>query len=98
MINFDDFVKHNYSNTWIKQPGISLYVRKSHRGADYEIGNMNAVIPGRKSLTAFLNLYEPQYRFYIEQIFNERLIPYFEKRGYTIIGTYDTPHMIGPAK
>lgn len=86
-MTFEQFVKSGPSNAWVREPGIELYVRRSlpSRGTDFDLANMNANPPGVGALTRFLDKYEPQYTFYIENIHNERLIPYFKRRGYVIV-------------
>jgi hypothetical protein len=87
-MSFDEFVVfRSMRNSWVQEPGIELYVRRSipSRGTDFDLANMNADRPGSGALTAFLDKYEPLYSFYIENLLNPRLVPYFEKRGYTQI-------------
>jgi hypothetical protein len=72
------------TSEWVFEPGIRIYVRKGWRPrhGDYVLANMEATTPGKGALTKFLDTWEPKYQFSVEQILNERLIPYFERRGY----------------
>lgn len=99
-LDFAEFIGSMRINAWVREPGINLYVRRSWRSTsgDYHLANMAADIPGAGALTAFLNTYEPRFRFYIENIMEDRLRPFFLKRGYTYT-TNDYPRcMIGPER
>lgn len=78
-------------NGWIQEPGtIDIYVRRvfvptMRYGADIELANMTAEKPGKGALTAFLNRYEPLFRFYVENVMNPRLYDYLIRRGYQIV-------------
>lgn len=97
-MKFAQFVASPLRNDWIKEPGISIYIRRAIRkDADYDLANMQSTDPGKGSLTRFLDTYEPHYKFYIENIFNERLIPYFLRRGYNFANGHTEPQcMVGP--
>ncbi len=72
--------------TWIREPGISIYVRKSVPGreTDFDLASMEADEQGGGALTQFLDKYEPHCRFYVENVLTKRLVEYFKRRGYTI--------------
>ena len=90
--SFEDFIgprcKHLRS-AWTYEPGIELYFRRptgySHN-ADWELASMKADKPGNGALTAFLDRFEPQFTFMIENVLEDRLAAYFERRGYRIVG------------
>ena len=87
-MNFEQFAKSNFRNSWVKEPGIEIYIRRcllTSRNADFEIANMVAKTPGKGALTKFLDKYEPEYAFFIECVLNKRLWTYFERRGYTCV-------------
>lgn len=85
-MTFEEFIDYRGHSQWVREPGINIYMRKpliaSH--GDIELANMSADSPGKGALTRFLNKYESICRFYVENIFNERLIAYLERRGYRI--------------
>jgi hypothetical protein len=90
-MTFEDFVASGarLRNSWIEEPGLSIYVRKPTgltHNADFELASMEAEDPGRGSLRAFLERNEPSYTFYVENVLNERLTSFFERRGYRIVG------------
>lgn len=84
-MTFEQFINSKIRNAWIEESGeLALYVRKSilpHRG-DIEIANMSAATPGNGALTTFLDKYENEYSFFIENVLNPRLSQYLERRGY----------------
>lgn len=90
-MTFEEFIvaKPKLRNAWVREPGLSIYVRRptgfSH-DADYELASMEADVPGNGALTSFLEMNEKSASFYVENILNDRLIPFFEKRGYRIVG------------
>jgi hypothetical protein len=89
---------------WVREPGLRIYMRgpKFAQGADFTLSNISADKPGNGALTRWLDEYEPQFCFYIEQILERRFYLYFQRRGYRDApgaGTRyakSTPHMIGP--
>lgn len=91
-MTFEEFVTQGpkLRNKWLREPGLSIYVRKptglSHN-ADFELASMEADEPGSGALTSFMSKHEVSYSFYIENILNERLIQFYQKRGYRIVGT-----------
>jgi len=91
VLTFEEFVASDprLRNAWVREPGLSIYVRRptgfSHN-ADFELASMEADVPGSGSLTSFLDKTEPLYSFYVENILNERLISFFPRRGYRIVG------------
>lgn len=93
MTSFEQFVNQRVRNLWIKEPGIQIYVRKSltkERG-DFELANMNADRPGKGALTNFLDKYEGQYQFFVENIQEPRLEAYLLRRGYERVGDLEPP-------
>lgn len=90
-MNLESFLKSKLRNAWIREPGISLYVRKSiHPDVDIDLASLEADIPGKGALTAFLNRYEKQFVFRVESILNERLEHYLKNRGYSYYGIKET--------
>lgn len=91
MLTFEAFIASDprLRNAWVCEPGLSIYVRRptgfSHN-ADFELASMEADAPGGGSLTSFLDRNETSYSFYVENILNERLISFFTRRGYRIVG------------
>ena len=83
-MTFEHFLQQRRQrNAWLREPGIALYVRRSIRiGVDIDLANANADIMGQGSLTRFLDKYEPNLVFCVENIHNPRLPAYFKRRGY----------------
>lgn len=104
--SFEDFATS--TNKWIRneiirEPGLTIYVRRSvfgtrhirGEGVDFDLANLSARKPGNGALTRFLDKYEPQYGFYVELIHNPRLAKYLERRGYVIHSeVYGVPSMV----
>jgi hypothetical protein len=92
-LNFEEFIKSRLRTVYVKEPGIVIYIRKctlyraERYGADFDLANMTAGKPGKGALSAFLDRYESKYGFYIEILQNERLVPYFQRRGYMLVPT-----------
>lgn len=85
-MRFSEFRKSKARNAWIKEPGIEIYVRRSIiEDSDFDLANMQATKPGKGALTKFLDRYEPRYRFYFENVYNERLQAYLLRRGYVLV-------------
>ena len=90
-MNFEQFKKSPFRNQWICEYKIlRMYVRKTipawkEKRGDFEFASLISSAPGSGLLTRFLDKYEPQHQFYIENIINERLLEYFRRRGYDII-------------
>jgi len=83
-MNFTNFLDSRFRNFWINEPGIDIYVRRSIRkGVDIDLANMNADTMGTGALTNFLDKYEPNLVFCVENIHNPRLPAYLKRRGYT---------------
>lgn len=83
VLTFQAFLASKYRNAWVQEPGIEIYVRRSIRiGVDIDLANMNADTMGSGSLTKFLDKYEPNLVFCVENIHNPRLPAYFKRRGY----------------
>ncbi len=86
-INFAVFAASQWVNTWLTEPGIALYVRRTpeplkfQRG-DFQLATLRAHKPGSGALTAFLDRYEPTNQFFIENIMADRLRDFFKRRGY----------------
>jgi len=99
-LQFDEWASKRLlpSSAWISEPGIRIYIRKGWLAThgDYVLANMEARKPGKGALTAFLDRWEPHYRFSIENVINPRLIPYFERRGYTSVNWKGFRCMLGP--
>lgn len=89
-------------SAWIKEPGLRIYIRGPHfaRGADFILANIEANKPGAGALTRWLDEYEPQFRFYIENVLNPRLERWLALRGYTVVKLPGLRgvHMIGPER
>jgi hypothetical protein len=83
---FEAFLKGPQRNAWIEvENGLRLYVRKSARFPGViTLASMESENPGSGQLTKFLDKNEPNQKFEVENILNERLIPYLKKRGYKI--------------
>lgn len=89
-MNFHAFTQDTIGNAWIKEPGLSLYVRRvptPHmypKLGDYTLASMNATKPGSGSLTRFLDEWEPKVSFSFENVMNVRLVAYLARRGYRV--------------
>jgi hypothetical protein len=85
-MNFKQFIKLlNLRNSWIVEEGLSIYVRRSiYPTHDYELASLNADSPRGGSLTKFLNEYEKEYAFLVENCLNKRLEKFLLKRGYIV--------------
>lgn len=64
----------------------------------FDFANMNAEVLGQGSLTRFLDKFEPRFTFRIENILNDRLIPYFQRRGYIITNPDDYDNIFNMEK
>jgi hypothetical protein len=87
-LSFEKFLASPWPNYWIEEPGLHIYVRKTWRIENcdtIDLANITADVPGRGALTKFLDRYEPDHIFYVENIFNNRLVPYLERRGYVVV-------------
>lgn len=92
-MNFEQFLASPLRNAWIKEPGLHIYIRRSIRkGADIDLAALKATRPGKGKLTAFLDKYESKYVFFVECIFNARLVGYLERRNYVIIDNSQEVH------
>lgn len=93
VFDFEAFLKSKLQNAWVLEPGISIYLRKTgsnpYTNCDFDLANMNAKVLGSGSLTKFLDKFEPRFTFRIENILNDRLVPYFQQRGYVITNPDD---------
>lgn len=91
LANFDQFrcdVRDIYSE-WIKEPGLSIYMRKFPRcwqdtKGEYCLADVQANPPGEGALTRFLDRYEDRFSFGFENVVNVRLIAYLGRRGYRV--------------
>ena len=84
-MDFPQFAASELRNAWIKPPGLTIYIRRGirqHSRGDFQLANLYADEPGNGAFTRFLDEWEPRYSFYVENIFNERLRFYLERRGY----------------
>jgi hypothetical protein len=90
-MSFEQFAVSTARNERIREKGITIYVRRTygHRhNADFELATFSADQPGNGALTAFMNKYGEKYTFYVENILEDRLVGFFQKRGYRIIGEH----------
>lgn len=92
-MTFEEFsAKENKQrNSWVSEDGIQIYLRRSNgytHDANFELANMSADEPGNGSLKRFLDKYDTDFTFYIENILNERLISFFTNRGYHLVSIY----------
>jgi len=70
---------------WVKHKPLSLYVRCSTITPGLvELANMTSTQKGKGGLTKFLDKYEPDVMFLVENIQNLRLAKYFLKRDYRL--------------
>lgn len=89
-MSFTDFRASRLSSAWVDEPRrLTVYVRRIpdalrvlRAGCDFDLANMSAAKPGNGALTAFLDKWEPTYRFYVENVMNARLFDYLKRRGY----------------
>jgi hypothetical protein len=100
-MNFEQFVISKERNAWIQEPGISIYVRRPHprtrpAGVEFDLATLEAVKPGEGALRRFLERYEPQYGFYIENVLSTQLRNFFVRRGYTVLEPHGYPNWDGP--
>jgi hypothetical protein len=89
--SFEQFVTSSLRNEHIREEGISIYIRRPFghtHNADFELATLDADEPGNGALTAFMDKYGDKYTFYIENILEDRLVSFFQKRGYRIIGEH----------
>ena len=98
-MNFKGFITSGLRNHWIREPGLSLYVRKSVRqGIDYDLASLQADTPGEGAFSRFLDKYEDAHIFYVECILNPRLVPYLTRRGYKLVNSSELEtNMRGPS-
>lgn len=94
-LNFTAFIANGdlmSRNAWIREPGITMYVRRSaYPGIDIDLANLTADRPGKGAFSKFLDRYEHAHTFRIENIMNDRLVPYLERRGYSFHGRLTHP-------
>lgn len=86
---FEEQFKRGQRNAWVQYRGIQMYFRMGNsysHNADYELANMDSDNPGSGDLTAFFEEYGNKYTFFIENILNERLVGFFEKRDFRVVG------------
>lgn len=89
--SFEQFAVSTERNEHIREKGITIYVRRPFghtHNADFELATFSADKPGSGALTAFMDKYSDKYTFYIENILEDRLVEFFQKRGYRIIGEH----------
>lgn len=99
-MNLETFIKSGIHNQWIKEGrGLSVYVRQGRRyikGTYYntlDLATITSNKPGSGQLTPFIEKSEAlalKYHFemiFIENVLNERLLGWFERRRYTKIET-----------
>lgn len=102
-VHFIEFMTHpkyaRLDRAWVREVnGLTLYVRKPSNVPQMEmtwyvqIGNMQSDNPGSGALTQFLDEHEPNYKFWFENIYNNRLPAYLAKRGYIMIFAYGGLH------
>lgn len=95
----DRMTEHGRGNEWISVPegGQGIYMRLRPNGLD--IANVSFEQQGTGAFTRYLDHIEAEAErrglkeITMENIFNPRLIPFFEKRGYVLRGG-DPPSMI----
>lgn len=100
-MNFEDFVNSKHDRAWIREPGIEIYVRRSHevyrdRHGDFMLATLSAKKPGNGALTKFLDKYEKDFKFAFENVQLERFQNYLDRRGYTETSreVYDTTAVV----
>jgi hypothetical protein len=104
IMNFEQFIASSIMSRLVIEDGLKIYVTKTNQNmkninGDYQISVVVIDTPG--SFTRFLDKYEPIYRFYIKNIVSDRVVPYFERRGYIIdreLASQELgiPPMLGP--
>lgn len=90
-MSFEQFIGSDLRNAHIREKGITIYARRPTgygHNANYELATLDADRPGRGALTAFMDKYGEKYTFYVENILEDRLVDFFQKRGYRIIGEH----------
>src|SRR5262249_12641958 len=108
----DDFigraVDQRSANAWIEVPEGSMYLRIGRRpqlGKTLEIASLNFETKGTGAFTSYLQHMEDRLlesskleAIYVENIFNERLISFLERRGYVKEGGFmgTPPSMVMP--
>lgn len=97
-LNFEQFLASEYSNLWIYEPKMKVYLRKARHAINRDLAChcldvANVVVQkkyrGTGVFTQFLNRVEDeaekrQWAVYVESILEPRLEPFFKKRGYCI--------------
>jgi hypothetical protein len=101
-MNLEEFINSAWQNFWIHEPGLQIYIRKTpkkykHKWGDLQLASISAEKPGNGALTRFLDKYEPKYQFYLENVFEERLVKFFQNRGYVILNKIWYPFPQYPA-
>ena len=94
MLSFEAFLQTKSRNEWVRvspHGTLTLYIRKTPNEPRWiklyghlQIANMLNENPGHGELKKFLSNQEPHFDFFIENILNERLIRFFESRGYKV--------------
>ena len=102
LVTFEQFIASKQQNAWVKGPKtLNLYVRRTpnnpywrnHYG-EIQLANMCSDTMGQGALTEFLNKWEPKLDIFIENVINDRLLGYFERRGYERIDGREIPCFI----
>jgi hypothetical protein len=82
------FLHSDQRNAWIKENGIEVYVRHSHRAVDdgyiacFDIANVQAKVRGKGRFTSLMTVLEAlPINLYIENVTNPRLAAWFARRA-----------------
>jgi hypothetical protein len=96
-MTFDDFLASPMTNAWLKEPGMSVYVRKSlaYPGL-IDLANINAKKPGKGAYKAFLAQYEATVPFRVENVLTARFADYHRRIGWTEIPNEFSPSFLSP--
>lgn len=78
-MNLEQFLASRFTNQWIVEDGLNLYVRKSIYKGLIELANINAKKCGKGAFTRFLDAHEHM-PLLVENVITDRFADYFRRR------------------
>jgi hypothetical protein len=84
-LDFLRFVSSDLTNAYVREHGLSIYVRKNIERGLYDLANVTAVKAGRGAYTDFLARFADEYPFRVENVLNDRFADYHRRLGWAEI-------------
>ncbi len=95
--DFEGFIASRFTNLWIKEPGLSIYVRKSVQRGLYDVANITAKKRGGGAYRAFLDRFSSRYPLRIENVIADRFADFHRRLGWAEIPCpYGVPTFLNP--